>query len=34
MCFNSTTSVIAFTVSTICSAYLYYNGKVSNKVTC
>lgn len=30
MCFNSTTSIVAFAVSTICSAYLYYNGKVNN----
>ena len=30
MCFNSTTSIVAFAISAICSAYLFYNGKVNN----
>lgn len=30
MCFNSTTSLVAFIISVACSAYLYYNGTVHN----
>jgi len=30
MCFNSTTSLVAFSISVACSAYLYYNGTVHN----
>jgi len=30
MCFNSTTSLVAFIISVACSAYLYYNGTLHN----
>ena len=30
MCFNSSTSLVAFIISVACSAYLYYNGTVHN----
>ena len=30
MCFNSTTSLVAFSISVACSVYLYYNGTVHN----